>query len=139
MEFCQETYASYIEPVENLHPGFADKLLEDFRRYKQTQCDDLPEYFRRDVPYGSPPSVAGWLHHIHLCIPPRKFNKKQAQLYRTCSKKNDVALVYAQNKYDLHRYKIIGVLAPDAHAKARCNDTMSYLGRVAQKFHNSFL
>ena len=137
VEFCKETYSSYVEPVEKLHPGFAEKLIEDFRRYKQTQCDEIPEYFGRDAPYEWPPAIAGCLHHIHLCIPPRKFNKRHAQSDRTCSKDNDVALVYAQNKYDLNRYKIIGVLTPAAHAKARCSQTMLYLGGIAREFKHS--
>lgn len=142
VEFHSETYDSYIKPVDNKYAGFANQLLADFKRYKQSQGDDLPSYFGRDAPYHYPPSVAYCLQHIHLCIPPRRFKSNRPQNDRTCrtgQPENDIALIYAQNKYDLYKYVIIGVLMPDAHKTARNDSLMMRLGSIARSYQNSFI
>ncbi|WP_299833500.1 type II toxin-antitoxin system YafO family toxin [Pseudomonas sp.] len=101
--------------------------------------DDLPDYFGFDVEYGSPPAIAGCIEHIHLCIPPRNFPKRQKQAQRKCRKgepENDVALVYARGLFENNQFCIIGVLMPDAHEQANNNDLMLYLGRLGREFRS---
>ncbi len=140
--FHKDTYDCYIKPVDIDSPGFADRLLADFKVYKQTFGAYLPNYFGRDAYYHQPPQVANCLQHIHLCIPPRKFKVNRLQSDRVCKigvPGHDVALVYAQNMYDVHKYVIIGVLTPDAHKSARNNELMMRLGGIARAYKNRFL
>lgn len=142
VEYHKETYADYIAPIESLHPGFSVDLLNDFKRYKESMGDIVPNYFGRDAYYHHPPAIANCLQHIHLCIPPREFRRRTLQYNRTCranEPEHDIALVYAQNKYDPHKYTIIGVLTPDAHAAARNESLMMRLGGIARAYQNSFL
>lgn len=142
VDFHKDTYNTYVAHVESKYAGFSVSLLNDFKRYKQSFGDNLPDYFGRDSFYHSPPAVANCLQHIHLCLPPRKFGKKTPQYERTCRvgrPQHDIALVYAQNKYDPNKYTIIGVLTPDAHAAARNDPLMMKLGGIARTFQNKFL
>ena len=142
VEFHKDTYDDYIAPIDRMPAGFSVSLLDDFKRYKGSFGDHVPSYFGRDAFYHYPPDIANCLQHIHLCIPPRKFRNKIPQYDRTCRKdqpEHDIALVYAQNKYDLHKYTIIGVLTPDAHAAARNMTLMRKLGGLARACQNKFL
>jgi mRNA interferase YafO len=136
--YHEDTYERFFAPLDVSHPGLTQTLLEDFIRYKQTKGDELPHYFGFDTTYGHPPEVAGCLWHIHLCIPPRKFDKRRCQIDRRCRRDdpdNDVALVYAQGDLENHRFVILGVLSPDAHKVAKTDlDLMRYLGKLAQTF-----
>lgn len=86
-----------------------------------------------------PPAIAGCIEHIHLCIPPRNFPKRQKQGQRKCRKgepENDVALVYARGLFENHRFCIIGILMPDAHEQANNNELMTWLGRLGREFRS---
>ncbi|WP_313128160.1 type II toxin-antitoxin system YafO family toxin [Stutzerimonas nitrititolerans] len=138
VEYHPDSYDLFFKPLEAEHPELMRMLLEDFRTYQQSMRQCLPDYFGYDAEYGYPPEVAGCLEHIHLCIPPRIFPKNAKQAYRKCRKgdpDNDVALVYARGLFEPHRFVILGILAPDAHGKAR-NDLalMRYLGSLARAF-----
>lgn len=137
VSFHPDTYDTYFKPLEATNPGFLSGLLADFCRYQQSMRDDLPDYFGFDAEYGSPKEISGCLEHIHLCIPPRKFPEKLKQGQRKCKvgdPTNDVALVYARGRIEFHKFCIIGILMPDAHAQANNNDLMLYLGRLGREF-----
>lgn len=137
--FHPATYDEYFKPLEISHPGFVEVLLEDFKRYQQSMRDDLPDYFGFDAPYGSPPEIAGCIEHIHLCVPPRAFPKRAKQFKRLCRKGdpvNDIALVYTRGRIDFHKFCIIGILMPDAHARQNSNALMLRLGRLGRIFRN---
>lgn len=139
VSFHPDTYDRFFRPLESSNPGFLDQLLVDFCRYQQSMRDDLPDYFGFDAEYGSPPAIAGCIEHIHLCIPPRNFPKRQKQGQRKCRKgepENDVALVYARGLFENNRFCIIGILMPDAHEQANNNELMLYLGRLGREFRN---
>lgn len=139
VSFHPSTYERFFKPLESSHPGFLDQLLADFCRYQQSMREDLPDYFGLDVEYGSPPAIAGCIEHIHLCIPPRNFPKRQKQAQRKCRKgepENDIALVYARGLFENHKFCIIGILMPSAHDQANDNELMLYLGRLGREFRN---
>lgn len=135
--FHSATYDLFFKPLESSHPELMNVLLEDFRRYQQSMRDDLPHYFGYDAEYGSPREIAGCIEHIHLCIPPRTFKKRQRQIDRKCrigEPENDVALVYARGLMEYHKFCIIGILMPDAHQQSRNNELMLHLGRLGREF-----
>lgn len=77
--------------------------------------------------------------HIHIMLPPGLFPENLGQMDRTCRKgapDKDAALVYVRGELEENHYCILGVLYPNAHAKAREEKTMRYLARLAQKFRD---
>ncbi|WP_024696143.1 type II toxin-antitoxin system YafO family toxin [Pseudomonas syringae] len=138
VSFHPDLYNALIEDVLKDFPDFAEALLEDFREYKS---GGLPDYFGKDDLYLHPPlaySVKLW--HIHLAMPPEKFPRGMAQRDRKCRKGNphqDAALVYVQGLYEENRYCILTVLHPDAHSKARENQVIGYLARLAKEFRDA--
>ena len=138
VEFHPETFEALFTETLQVYPGLAQALLEDFRLYKQT--NKLPAYFGRDAPYVQP--VAAFnarLMHIHLRFPPEQFPKHLPQIDRVCRKgapDKDAALIYVRGWIDEDHYCLLGVLHPDAHAKARGEKIMRYLARLAQKFRD---
>lgn len=137
VSFHPSTYDRYFKPLEASHPGFLDVLVADFTRYQQSMRNDLPDYFGFDAEYGSPAAIAGCLEHIHLCIPPNKFDSRRPQAYRKCKEEdpaNDIALLYARGLFETHRFCIIGILMPSAHDLHKNNELMSELGGYARRF-----
>ncbi|MGH1449923.1 MAG: type II toxin-antitoxin system YafO family toxin [Pseudomonadaceae bacterium] len=139
VDFHPETFEEFFGPVEAEFPGFLADLKADFARYQQSDCEELPDYFGFDAPYGSPPEIAGCIEHIHLCLPPRKFPAKRRQFERKCrtgKPEDDIALVYARGLFETHRFVIIGILWPDAHKQGRDMNLMARLGRLGRQFRN---
>lgn len=137
-EFHPATYAEFFtEPLAKF-PSLAADLLQDFVRYKST--GELPSYFGCDVPYTQPQlAFNAQLMHIHLCLPPDFFPPNLPQYDRKCRKNaplKDAALVYVRGEMEENRYCILGVLHPDAHAKARNEKTMRHLARLAKTFRD---
>src|SRR5690606_19989716 len=120
------------------HPSLAEDILKDFIRYKSEGV--LPSYFGCDVPYTQPQLAFNVnLMHIHLCLPPDSFPDKLPQPDRTCRKgapHKDAALVYVRGELEESKYCILGVLYPDAHAKARADKIMRYLARLAKEWRD---
>ncbi|WP_312480751.1 type II toxin-antitoxin system YafO family toxin [Stutzerimonas nitrititolerans] len=62
-----------------------------------------------------------------------------AQPDRKCRKgapHKDAALVYVRGELEESKYCILGVLYPDAHAKARADKIMRYLARLAKEWRD---
>ncbi|MGN8247699.1 type II toxin-antitoxin system YafO family toxin [Pseudomonas sp. SMV7] len=133
-----ETYAEFFSQPLKDFPSLADNLLADFINYKSGR--GLPSYFGCDVPYTQPHlAYTAQLMHIHLQLPPHAFPEGVPQFDRKCKKgqpQNDAALVYVRGELEENRYCILGVLHPDAHAKARSEKIMRYLARLAKKFRD---
>lgn len=133
-----DTRAEFFIDVLSDFPNLDYALLEDFLAYKHAGI--LPSYFGRDAPYVEP--VAAYnahLMHIHLKFPPDRFPENLPQLDRTCRRNQphkDAALVYVQAELDENSYCVLGVLHPDGHAKARSDQIMRRLARLAQKFRD---
>lgn len=131
------TYDRFFLPLESAHPKLMDVLLADFKRYQQSDRQDLPDYFGYDAEYGKPDEIAGLVEHIHLRIPPRTFRRRDKQFFRKCKRndpKNDIALVYVRGLYEMHRFCILGILLPDAHRKAHNRPLMLEFGQLARDF-----
>lgn len=133
-----ETYSEFFEEPLKDFPTLAENLKADFVLYKTR--GDLPSYFGCDVPYIQPHlAFTTQLMHIHLQLPPNSFPAGLPQFDRKCKKgqpQNDAALVYVRGELEENRYCILGVLHPDAHAKARSEKIMRYLARLAKKFRD---
>ncbi|WP_312921151.1 type II toxin-antitoxin system YafO family toxin [Stutzerimonas nitrititolerans] len=119
-------------------PGLIADLEKDFVAYKSG--GRLPSYFGCDVPYTQPAAVFNaQLMHIHLCLPPDFFPPNIPQFDRKCRKNaphKDSALVYVRGELEESRYCILGVLYPQAHAKARNEKMMKYLARLAKEWRD---
>ncbi|MBU1806364.1 MAG: type II toxin-antitoxin system YafO family toxin [Gammaproteobacteria bacterium] len=138
VEFHPETYEEFFSQPLVCYPTLAEDIKLDFIRYKAEGF--LPDYFGCDVPYTQPHIVfAAQLMHIHLCLPPDFFPPNLPQFDRKCRKgaaHKDAALVYVRGELEEGRYCILGVLYPDAHAKARNEKIMRYLARLAKTFRD---
>lgn len=135
MSYHDDTFDYFFKPVFKVYPHLHDDLLEDFRRYRSGV---LPSYFGKDSPYTAPESVRqGHMWHIHLKVPPSQWPQNLAQHARVCAKgapESDLALVYVQGEYELHRFCLLGVLGPDAHQQAKDKALMNFLASAAKRF-----
>lgn len=136
VEYHPATFEEFFsEPLKDF-PTLAQDLMADFTMYKG--ADKLPSTFGRDAPYVQPHAAyRAHLMHIHLKLPPEEFPKRLPQIDRTCTRKRDAALVYVRGELEENRYCILGVLYPNAHAKAREEKIMRYLARLAQEFRDT--
>jgi len=129
----------FDEPLKDF-PRLRVNLLDDFIQYKAT--DFQISYFGRDAAYTQPfQALRAQMSHIHLCLPPRTFPRDLPRNDRTCKKNQpdrDAALVYVRGLLEENRYCLLGVLYPDAHAKAREEKVMRYLARLAQAFRDEY-
>lgn len=140
VNYHTELFEEFISPVNRIRNGLSDIILNDFRRYIESDFEELPSYFGFESMYGSPPEIAGVMFHIHLCIPPDSFPKNRVQQDRKCKKGNpdkDIALVYTQGVLDIDSYCILAILMPDAHKKANDNKLMLRIGRYAREFRGA--
>ncbi|WP_313324250.1 type II toxin-antitoxin system YafO family toxin [Stutzerimonas nitrititolerans] len=137
-EFHPDTFEEFFTGPLVAHPSLAEDILKDFIRYKSEGV--LPSYFGCDVPYTQPQLAFNVnLMHIHLCLPPDSFPDKLPQPDRKCRKgapHKDAALVYVRGELEESKYRILGVLYPDAHAKARADKIMRYLARLAKEWRD---
>lgn len=136
VEFHPISFAEFFtQPLVN-YPTLAADLKADFVAYKGAGV--LPSYFGCDVPYTQPQlAFNAQLMHIHLRLPPDFFPPNLPQHDRKCRKgepENDAALVYVRGELEENRFCILGVLYPNAHAKARDEKIMRYLARLAKEF-----
>ncbi|WP_312452691.1 type II toxin-antitoxin system YafO family toxin [Stutzerimonas nitrititolerans] len=137
-EFHPDSFEEFFTGPLVAHPSLAEDILKDFIRYKSEGV--LPSYFGCDVPYTQPQLAFNVnLMHIHLCLPPDSFPDKLPQPDRKCRKgapHKDAALVYVRGELEEGKYCILGVLYPDAHAKARADKIMRYLARLAKEWRD---
>ncbi|MGJ8523601.1 hypothetical protein R84981_002313 [Carnimonas sp. R-84981] len=119
-----------------------EKLKSDFSRYIDSGFTEYPDYFGRVAPYLQPYAAerAG-LMHIHLALPPRKFDKNRALQDRKNLKdpSSDAVLVYCQHLLNSDNYLLLALLYPDGHSEQKKPHVMGYLAKEAEKFHNTFL
>ena len=136
VEYHPDTFEEFFsEPLKDF-PTLAEDLMADFATY--VGPEQLPSTFGRDAPYTQPyAAFRAHLMHIHLKLPPEKFAEGVPQSDRTCSRKQDAALVYVRGELEENRYCILGVLYPHAHAKAREEKIMRYLARLAQAYRDT--
>jgi mRNA interferase YafO len=140
VEFHPDTYTELFEDILQTYPDLLQKLLRDFKRYKESDGTFLPKYFGRDAAYVEPHAAfKARLMHIHICLPPGSFQKGRPQNDRTCrtgEPARDAALVYVQGELEEDQYRLIAFLHPNAHSKAQDRQIMSYLARIAQTFRD---
>jgi len=138
VEYHPEVYQEIVNHALKGHPGFADKLLRDFKAYIKTGVP--PRYFGKVEIYTDPPlAYAARLFHMHLALPPARF-KNVNQRFRVCEMnkpQHDAALVYVQGELEEHRYSLLAVLYPDAHGMARVDHVMNRLARLAKEFRDT--
>ncbi|WP_134677515.1 type II toxin-antitoxin system YafO family toxin [Ectopseudomonas khazarica] len=138
VEFHHLSFKEFFSDPLAAYPTLAEDLARDFRIYKEAGV--LPSYFGCDVPYLQPQLAFNVnLMHIHLCLPPDTFPANLPQPDRKCRKgapHKDAALIYVRGELEEDKYCILGVLYPDAHAKARVDKTMRYLARLAKEFRD---
>lgn len=107
-------------------------LVKDFKHYKSP--DALPDTFGRDVPFDHPHTLPlalqEKLQHLHLASVESTRQSETPQYART----SDVHLIYCQGALDEDCYLLIAILEPDAHRKAKDNNTMHKLARSAELF-----
>jgi mRNA interferase YafO len=111
-------------------------LEEDFRAYKSGGV--IPVSFGRDELYDHPHTLplvkTEEIRHIHLADADTSWSSRKIQY----SKTSDSHLTYCQGALDNNCYLLIAVLAPDAHSKAKDNNWMFKLGKMAEKFRQQF-
>lgn len=133
-----DLYEEFIAPLSRIRKDIPEIILNDFKRYIESDFEELPSYFGVDNLYGSPPDLAGIMGHIHLRIPPNKFPSNVAQAYRKCKKNdpaNDIALVYVQGDEDDSKYCILAIVMPNAHSRMKPNlKLIRKLGSYAKEF-----
>jgi len=116
---------------ENLSDKELSDLVEDFKAYKSGEGH--PNTFGRDAPYDDRttylPVKQEEVQHIHL-IESSGWPIHTLQFNRT----SDTHLVYCQGFWDPSCYLLIQILSPDAHNKARDNNIMRKIGKIASKF-----
>lgn len=138
VEIHPATKAEFFSQVLAAYPTLINDLEADFKAYKGDGV--LPSYFGCDVAYTQPAAVYNaHMMHIHLCLPPDFFPPNTPQFDRKCPMKNplkDAALVYVRGELEESRFCILGVLHPGAHAKAREENMMKYLARMAKQFRD---
>ncbi|AJD47826.1 hypothetical protein S7S_07050 [Isoalcanivorax pacificus W11-5] len=130
--------------VRDLDPALLtslEALLQDFTRYKESDEEEYPDYFGKDVPYLQPEGACkAGLCHMHLLPPGISFPRHIPIRLRACpanSPETDIALVYVQGELYPDRYCILAILHPDAHALARNNDRMRCLIRLANAWREA--
>ncbi|SDS03750.1 mRNA interferase YafO [Halopseudomonas litoralis] len=136
VEYHPRTFEEFfLEPLKDF-PNLAEDLKADFFSYKAH--GELPSTFGRDASYTQPYSAyKAHLMHIHLKLPPETFPENLPQDDRKCTRRKDAAIVYVQGELEENLYCILGVLYPNAHAKAREDKIMRYLARLAQEFRDA--
>ncbi len=138
--FNPVAFAEFFAPVDAQYPGLSAQLLDDFRRYIESNRLATPRYFGRDAPYTQPAeALRACLMHIHIKLPPGSFPQDRAQYHRVClpgRPGEDAALVYVQGELYEDRYQLLAFLWPDAHGQARQRDLMRYLARLAEQFRD---
>lgn len=111
-------------------------LEEDFEKYKSDGM--LPDSFGRDELYDHhltlPIVKAEAVRHIHLADAETHWSPHKIQY----SKTSDSHLVYCQGALDNDCCLLIAILAPEAHSKARDNNWMFNLGKMAEKFRQQY-
>ena len=111
-------------------------LKEDFKQYKGSHL--LPSNFGRDAEYNHPNNLPivrqEKLSHIHLEEPDKPWSIRTMQF----SKTSDTHLVYCQGHHDENCYLLMALLSPDAHDQALNRTIMYNLGKMAEKFRNTY-
>jgi mRNA interferase YafO len=112
-------------------------LEADFLWYKEKGV--LPDTFGRDAPYDDdrtyPLIKTEQVAHIHLADGGTAFPKYLRQYQRTSDRAH---LVYCQGAMDSDIYLLIIILKPGAHKKARDNNYMSKIGKMAEAFRMKY-
>lgn len=121
--------------IEALTKDELAQLEADFKAYKS---GNLPDLFGRDVLYDHPHNLpiirAEEVRHIHLGERDNPWSIKQLQYYRT----SDEHLVYCQGGSNIHCYLLMTILLPSAHDKAKNNNIMFQLAKMAEKFRSIY-
>ncbi|XKM13967.1 type II toxin-antitoxin system YafO family toxin [Orbaceae bacterium ac157xtp] len=135
----EQTRERFFKPIFDKYPNLENQIISDFRKYKESNGDIVPNYFGRDTAYVEPLlAYKIGLMHIHLCFPPNKFNDSVAQYYRVCKKgQTDVCLVYVSGSFNINYFSLLAIFSPDAHEKSRNKSIMDYICRVAEDFYNN--
>lgn len=108
-------------------------LVERFKQYKITA--DPSDLFGRDVLYDrNPQAVLNDVRHVHIIELPELYSPFKSQFYNTTDKKH---LVYCSGFSDPHKFLIIDLLTPNAHAKASAS-YLALINTVAEKFRLIF-
>ncbi|OCG11356.1 type II toxin-antitoxin system YafO family toxin [Gilliamella apicola] len=132
-----QTRERFFKPIFDKYPNLEKQIIRDFKKYKESNGDLVPNYFGRDVAYVEPylANKIG-LMHIHMCFPPNKFNDSDAQYYRVCKKgQTDACLVYISGSLSINHFSLLAIFSPDAHKKSRDKSIMDYICRVAEDFY----
>ncbi len=112
-------------------------LEADFLSYKEDGI--LPDTFGRDALYDDaftwPLVKAEQVAHIHLADGGSPFPAYLRQFKRTSDRAH---LVYCQGATHDNTYLLIIILKPDAHKKARDNNTMHKIGLMAEAFRMKY-
>jgi mRNA interferase YafO len=132
---------TWNELLRSLSPElqkFFSDVAEDFKDYKEK--DETPEYFGRDTVYLQPPLAEQiGLMHIHLAVPPFKFDQNRTAYDRVCPRDNpncDAALIYVNGWLENHRYCLLGILWPSAHEQQRKAELMQRISRHAKTWRD---
>jgi mRNA interferase YafO len=135
--YNKKSYDHFFRPIFIEHPHLEQSLLDDFKRYKETNT--LPDYFGRDTNYLRPCDIEHKkLMHIHLALHGKKLKTpdggdidvKTSQWNRT----SDSALIYSQNIFDDSHYSLIALFDPGAHLKAQNYPRMRILASYGEEF-----
>jgi len=139
-----DTHPLFDEALNDLSgvwPSIRQDLLDNFHTYVSSETAVLPDTFGRDSIFNEPYlAQRARLRHLHICLPPRTFDGNRCQQDRKNrpeAPENDVFLVYARHEFDEHRFLIVALLQPDAHALARDTAVMKRLAYIAQEFQDN--
>ena len=110
-------------------------LVDEFKAYKQ---GILPDTFGRDVLYDHPHNLAivknEEVRHLHLSDDEQGWKSDIIQYYR----RSDNHLIYCPAAMTENCFLLIAILNPEAHQKAKDNDTMWKLGKMAENFRKKY-
>lgn len=139
-----DTHSLFDQALSDLserYPSLQLDILNSFYTYVSSETADLPETFGRDSIFNEPYlAQRAKLRHLHICLPPSTFDVNRCQQDRKNplgDPENDVFLVYVRHEFYEHRFLIVALLQPDAHALARDTEVMKQLGYIAQEFQDS--
>ena len=108
----------------------------DLNNYKNG--NGLPDIFGRDEYYDHPNTIPiikmEKVRHIHLASSDNPWSNHKMQYNKT----SDSHLVYCQGAINDDCYLLMAILSPDAHNKAKDNNWMHKLGRMAERFRFQF-
>ncbi|MCK0552588.1 type II toxin-antitoxin system YafO family toxin [Pantoea ananatis] len=135
--YNQKSYDFFFRPIFLEHPHLEQSLLDDFKRYKETNV--LPDYFGRDTNYLRPDDIKNKkLMHIHLALHGKKLKTPDGDGIDANTKQwnrtSDSALIYAQNAFDESHYSLIALFDPGAHIKAKNYPRMRVLAKYCEEF-----